>query len=118
MATNSKFQLQTVNEQGRHVDAPLPLVKHDQETENEVDLPPLPPSFMKEYFDRILVQYWDLNHLITQTGSESDSMNLITNSQPNIQFIGHITLTVFELSIFVLTVIRTVKSDIISSDHI
>ncbi|PWA36252.1 homeodomain-like protein [Artemisia annua] len=82
-------QLQTVTEQGGPVDGPLPLVKHDQETENEVDLPPLPPSFMREYFGPILDQYWGPNHLITQTGSKSDSMDLITNSQPNIQFIGH-----------------------------
>ncbi|GKG31046.1 putative homeodomain-like protein, partial [Tanacetum coccineum] len=37
-----QFQLQMVNDHERRV---------DQETENEVDLPPLPPSFMREYFD-------------------------------------------------------------------
>ncbi|GKD89891.1 hypothetical protein Tco_1365398, partial [Tanacetum coccineum] len=61
----------------------------DQETENEVDLLPLPSLFMKGYFDLILDQKWDPNHLIMQTESARDNMNLITNGQPNIQFIGH-----------------------------
>ncbi|GJY91402.1 hypothetical protein Tco_0506598 [Tanacetum coccineum] len=67
-----QFQLQMVNDRECHV---------DQEMENEVDLPPLPPSFMKEYFDPIPDENWDRNHLIMQTESASNSMNLITNSQ-------------------------------------
>ncbi|KAI3763386.1 hypothetical protein L1987_53843 [Smallanthus sonchifolius] len=100
------FQLQMVNDQNHCVHAPSSSVKHAEEIDTEtdlnldVDLPPLPPSFMgdscsildhhlPENFDLILDQNWDPNNLIMQLEpSEMNSMDLIidTISQPIIQF--------------------------------
>ncbi|KAI3802745.1 hypothetical protein L1987_30888 [Smallanthus sonchifolius] len=64
-------QLQTVNGQYFRVNAPWPLVNHGQEIETgfDVDLPPLPPSFMGD----------------SCPPSETNAMDLTIDGQPDIQ---------------------------------
>lgn len=96
---------QTYNDRDHHVEATSPLVINDQEIENDIDanvdidanLPPLPPSFMgdsfvldhlPENFDFISGQTTDPNHLIMQfEPCETNCVDLIIDSQPNIQFL-------------------------------
>ncbi|XP_076909657.1 transcription factor MYB86-like [Bidens hawaiensis] len=85
--------LQTVNNQDLWVNAPWSLIKHDQEFETglDVDLPPLPSSFMgdpfpahdhhvQDSFDSSLGQSWDVDSLMMQL--VPSEMN---NSQLDIQ---------------------------------
>ncbi|XP_076909658.1 uncharacterized protein LOC143567009 [Bidens hawaiensis] len=90
---------QTIDSQNLQINAPWSLVKHGQEFETclDIDLPPLPPSFMGDscqVIDHHLLdntnssigQNWDPNHHTMQLDqSEMNNMGLIIDSQPNIQ---------------------------------
>ncbi|KAJ0794501.1 putative transcription factor MYB family [Helianthus annuus] len=89
---------QIVNDQDLQVNAPCPLFNHGQniETGLDVDLPPLPPSFMgdscqvlnhhlSDNFDSSLDQNWDTSQLMMQfEPSEMNGMDSIIDSQPDI----------------------------------